>query len=197
MTLMKPKKYFPQIVIVILIQAFLLLDLAWAQPEQMLAPVLQIDNLVFENNVRQIINQPFIDPSASISDRIIRTRQAYAQQSKDKDNLSLWPKFFLKHVLEPTTDTLKAQMEKLIKWMHSESFEGMGDIERLEYIEHLSGGLSPFEKMLFYEGVYFVEPGSNDLGFNINIRQDWEFFIFMDLRFLRTDHLMNGKTLLS
>ena len=62
--------------------------------------------------------------------------------------------------------------------MDSEAFKGMGDIERLEYIESLSRVLSPFEKMLFYEGVYFVWPGSNYLGFNINIKQDWGILYF-------------------
>jgi hypothetical protein len=175
---MKTGKYFLRFAAGLLIWSFFRCGLTVADPEQMLSPAIMINSQTFIQNMSLISEQPFIDPLAPLADKIKDSRRVFHEQNNNNEDFSLWPKFFLKNVLSSGTDNLKAIMRELIQWMDSDSFKQMGDLERLGHIEDMSRELTPFERILFYEGVYFVEPAGSDLGFNINTKRDWGVLYF-------------------
>jgi hypothetical protein len=93
----------------------------------------------------------------------------------EKESPSAWPRFFSETVLYATTENLRTVMNQLIQWMDSAAYQKVQtpgadiNLERLSFIEELSKKLTPFEKLLFYEGVYPVYgERPTDLGFNVS-----------------------------
>ncbi len=177
------------IITVLLVTAFFLAAApAQAGSRQMLSPGLTIGRTAFAQEFSRISGQEFIDPAASPAEKISRAREIFARKYSGQETPDAWPKFFLKYVLTPGTEELRARMSELIRWMGSAVFYNADDLDRLAYIEKLSKDLTPFEKILFYEGVYFVRPGSNNLGFGIHTKP-----YFATLYFYRDRQFAHGS----
>lgn len=193
---MKIAQYFSRFAAALLIWSFLHCGIAVSLPEHMLSPAIMINSPTFVQDMSRISEQPFIDPLASLSDKIKASRRVFYGQNNNSEDFSLWPKFFLKNVLNPGTDNLREVMQELIQWMDSESFKQLGDLERLGYIEDMSRKLTPFERILFYEAVYYIEPDSADQGFNVSTKRDWGVLYFYNKILFAHGAVHSGSKLL-
>ena len=132
----------------------------------------------------------------SLPKKLLRVREDFSARGENREDIAAWPKFFLKEVLDPATKNLRRQMSRLIDWMESPQFRKLDDLSKLGYIESLSKDLTPFERILFYAGVYFNEPGKEDMGFGITTKKDWGTLYFYKKTLFAHSFVDKGKVLL-
>lgn len=179
-------------IIGIVVQA-LMSAVCYAELTQMLSPALQLELKGFKQGLAEISSQPAVDKESRIVDIVRELRKVYPIIASDKSSPSSWAELFLEIGLLRSTKPLRKQMQRLIHWMKTDEYLSMDDLERLAYIRRLAQDLTPFERILFYEGVHY-SPEENDLGFGITTKRDWAtLYFYGDVFFAHGGYSAKGK----